>query len=494
MKLLTIGDSIAQGFMSGAAARTDLSFSTLIARYLGIPSGEYHYPAWPAGGLPFNIERVFRRLEKRYGTDIRGFEWATVLSTVNSVLDAAEEYYETGPGALGRPADPDRVFYHNIATRGFDVADAWLVTSRVCEEMIRATGKKATKDQYLGVASHAFHRTAHRVLNPSASEEFGDYSALGWLEHHARHDEGVENLVLWLGSNNALGTVLDLRIRQTSNDPNDRPASMTHAERWAGDWNLWHPGDFRVEYEELISRVDSAMTKNRHGAWRVFVGNVPLVTIAPLAKGVGATTKVGDKGVYYKYYTYVPFEESFARETGVHLTQAEALHIDDCIREYNRIIEETIGTFNKKHRKGGRKDRYFLVDFADVIRRIAWKRNEGMPNYRFPPYFDFIHPKVNTKFYHADAEGRLRQGGLFSLDGVHPTAIGHGIIAHEFLVAMKDSGVAAAKGYPKRPLDWPAIFASDELYGRPIRIMQELYQHEKLATLLVKWWRLLFRD
>lgn len=35
MKLFTIGDSISQGFMSLAAARTELSFSTLIAQCFG---------------------------------------------------------------------------------------------------------------------------------------------------------------------------------------------------------------------------------------------------------------------------------------------------------------------------------------------------------------------------------------------------------------------------------------------------------------------------
>jgi len=36
MKLFTIGDSISQGFMSMAAARTELSYSTLMARVLGL--------------------------------------------------------------------------------------------------------------------------------------------------------------------------------------------------------------------------------------------------------------------------------------------------------------------------------------------------------------------------------------------------------------------------------------------------------------------------
>lgn len=35
LKLFTIGDSISQGFMSLAAARTDLSYSTIVAREMG---------------------------------------------------------------------------------------------------------------------------------------------------------------------------------------------------------------------------------------------------------------------------------------------------------------------------------------------------------------------------------------------------------------------------------------------------------------------------
>ncbi|HEY0658065.1 MAG TPA: hypothetical protein VGD05_06310, partial [Pyrinomonadaceae bacterium] len=36
MKLFTIGDSVSQGFMSLAAARTDNAYSTLIARQIGL--------------------------------------------------------------------------------------------------------------------------------------------------------------------------------------------------------------------------------------------------------------------------------------------------------------------------------------------------------------------------------------------------------------------------------------------------------------------------
>ena len=78
-KLVTIGDSISQGFMSVGAARTDLSYSTIIAKSFGIAgTNDYHYPTWPLGGIPLNFEVLLRHLSKYYGDDIWGpFEWTS---------------------------------------------------------------------------------------------------------------------------------------------------------------------------------------------------------------------------------------------------------------------------------------------------------------------------------------------------------------------------------------------------------------------------------
>ena len=200
---------------------------------------------------------------------------------------------------------------------------------------------------------------------------------------------------------------------------------------------------------------------------------MPLVTIAPLAKGVGETTTIQRDGkdlIYYKYYTYFPFEEEFAQQTGIFLTMQDAVHIDDCIREYNQIIAEQVQQLNQELGT----ERYHLVDLADALNQIAYKRNNGQPTYQFPDYFQFIYPMVNTKYYHANPDARLVQGGLFSLDGVHPTAIAHGLLAYEFLKVMHDVGVVADTDLP-----WPAIFANDRLYQEPIAIMQELYRKDK---------------
>jgi hypothetical protein len=105
LKLFTIGDSVSQGFMSAAAARTDLTYSTLIARSMGLEDeDDFRYPKWELDGLPMNLEGIFRRLTERYGSNIRGPEWLTVLWTINSLIDGGrvDRQYRAGHAPRAR--------------------------------------------------------------------------------------------------------------------------------------------------------------------------------------------------------------------------------------------------------------------------------------------------------------------------------------------------------------------------------------------------------
>src|SRR4051794_33622682 len=101
MRLFTLGDSLSQGFRSAAAARTDQCYSTLVAKVLG--ANPYEFPDWPHGGLPADLERLMRALQAKYGSNIGGFEWLSVVETVNAVLDDSEDYYERGGGSEDKP-------------------------------------------------------------------------------------------------------------------------------------------------------------------------------------------------------------------------------------------------------------------------------------------------------------------------------------------------------------------------------------------------------
>jgi hypothetical protein len=499
MKLFTIGDSISQGFMSGAAARTDLSYSTLIAHALKLQN--YQYPdIWKANGLPFNLEYLLRQLEKKYGSNINGFDWVTLLPYIDRMLDEVEDYYEREEGREDNPNIDGKDFYHNVAVQGFDVADAFIVTPKVCrEEIARSNKKKENKDdslirslgRSLGLPNASFYRTALKVLNPSLNPDYDNYSQLEWLSHHAR-TEGVENLLLWLGANNALGTVIGLNIKPTPNDHRTDLLRLTREDR--EQWNLWHPNDFKIEYRELLNRVESSMKNNLCKDFNVFIGTIPLVTIAPLAKGVGPATVIEvdsdypdekRESIYYKYYTYFFRDERTVLETDrAYLTLSEALYIDDCIRQYNRIIKELVNEINQQYKAISGRDRYHVVDICKALQDLAFKRNAGQVQYRLPEYFKFKYPGVNTKYYHADAQGRLRQGGVFSLDGIHPSAIGQGLIAYEFLKVMKEVGVGVNFNIDYN-LNWDSIFASDTLYQLPISVMHEFYENKNLTEFAI---------
>jgi len=501
MKLFTIGDSISQGFMSGAAARTDLSYSTILAQIFKIK--DYNYPHWPKGGHPINIEDIFRKLQRKLGSEIKGpIEWPIAINMINNYIDMVEDYYERGPGNFPISEKP----FHNVSVRGFNVSASWQIKPKMCSSYIETSDGR--NDNWWGMVDESFLRTARTVLSGGCSNG-ENFSQLDWLQHH-HEKEGVENVILWLGANNALGTVLSLNINQTSNDGKlfqNGPESIDYETRRKNNWNLWHPEDFRVEYEFMLNKVVNIMENNPHNTdYKIFIGTVPLVTIAPLIKAVGEMKdreqiKVTEWPVnpevpapmsedelakssdfeysYSKYYPYFPFADNF-KITDKHLNMQQALHIDNSIRKYNRIIQELVMQTNKKLNSR----RFYLVDTASILNKMALKRNRLQPTYKYPDYFNYIYPRIDTRYYGVSRNGEIKSGGIFSLDGVHPSAIGQGIIAYEILKVMKMAG--SYQGDPEKDINWNRIFKNDSLYNQPIGLLEEIYDNNNLAKWLIK--------
>jgi hypothetical protein len=503
LKLFTIGDSISQGFMSGAAARTDLSYSTLIAEILA--EKKYCYPSWDKGGLPLNIELAFRKLQKRLGSNISGiFEWPVAINLINNYLDEIEDFYERGDGCLEKSIS--ELPFHNVSIRGFDISNSWQLTPKICQDFINKSDKNG--DDFFGMISESLLRTSYKVLTSGSAPE-DNYTQLDWLKFHHKK-EGVENTFLWLGANNALGTVLDLDIRQTSNDGakfKDGPDKVSYDERRRENWNLWHPDDFRVEYSYMLNKVIDILEDNPNKVdYKVFIATIPLVTICPLIKAVGeqvdreeikvtnwkvnpnnpaplGISQLAD-GVdefvsYAKYYPYFLFADDFNINVP-HLNRTQVIHIDNCIRKYNRIIQELVAEANEKINSR----RFYLVDTADALSSMALKRNNFNPTYDFPEYFKYSYPKVNTQYYGTTRDGKIKAGGIFSLDGVHPTAIGQGLIAYEFIKVMSKAG--SYKGKVADAINWKKVFDSDTLYNQPIGLLGEIYDNIDLKKWLIE--------
>ena len=474
--LVVVGDSLSQGFMSGAISRVDLSYGAMVARALG-DEARFRVPPFEGeGGLPLNLEALLRETSEHFGERVSWYEAIPMITATRAFMARVERYWERGDGA--RPIDP--ALHHNLAVWGFEVRDSYTVNARICRQHL---GKP--RNHWLGqIPEKPMYRTAARVLDPGHDEGRDGWSQLDVAEELARQG-GIERLVVALGANNALGTVLSLDVHwSTEADLHGLPF-----ERQA---NLYQAEHFERQYARLADRVE------RIGAEHVFVATVPHVTIPPVTRGVspGGTLEAGGSPgrKYYEYYTRPWIWDSFFNpRKHPHLTGEEARTIDKTIDAYNEVIRST-----------ARERGWKVADMCGLLDSLAFRSSAGDPSYEFPggltraleanPYTGYLvddgRPRIDTRFIKARRYGdgptgiqRLDKGGVFSIDGVHPGVIGASLVAELFLEEMRQAGAAPADAQ----LDWDHIVENDRLVLDPPALLIEL---ERCLAGLEKYWGL----
>lgn len=212
----------------------------------------------------------------------------------------------------------------------------------------------------------------------------------------------------------------------------------------------------------------------RHVIWCT----VPHVTIAPIARGVGSKLRPGSR--YFPYYTRPWIDDAhFDANRDEHLTGAEARAIDAAIDLYNDAIQNVV----EQARSGadGTVRNWYLLDLAGVLDRLAARRYISDPNarpawwtpYPLPPLLTAMRPVPDSRFVTSDGEGGRATGGLFSLDGVHPTTVGYGLIAQELINIMHAAGVTFYRANVVRPspvlVDFDSLIRRDTLINHPPR-------------------------
>jgi hypothetical protein len=129
-RVVAIGDSLTQGFQSGAVYGTGLSYPAIIAYELGWLD-QYRYPRYGGpGGLPLNVELLLRRLDDRFGTVLSWWE-------VPLALFEGRQFHGRGRGLLGArvpaPAPPaPTANVHDLSVYGWDLRDALSRTYAGC--------------------------------------------------------------------------------------------------------------------------------------------------------------------------------------------------------------------------------------------------------------------------------------------------------------------------------------------------------------------------
>jgi hypothetical protein len=465
-RLVAIGDSLTQGFQSGAIFNTRLSYPMIIAWEMGWDS-QLRYPTYDGfGGLPFNIEYIVRRLEERIGSETRWWEVPLSYYELRHLLAEIEDWWERGPGSN----IPSAVgIKHNLAVWGWDLRDTFKRTYAI-ENALITTPQDSF---FLPMVANANERTALRVLDTAldaagnyltplqAAEALGDQ---GTVEDST--GDGIETLIVMLGANNALGTVVQLKVNW-SQAPDYTDLNKKSA------FTIWDPDHFDAELKIVLAEVKKI--RARHVIW----GTVPHVTIVPIARGIGES-KIRPGSRYFPYYTRPWISDSeFDPTEDPYITAAQARAIDSAIDQYNEQIVNAVRAVRSGC--GGETARdWYVLDIAGILDRLASRRyiedRQARPGwwtpYELPHALQQLSPVPDSRFFVSEPEGRVA-GGLFALDGVHPTTIAYGVVAQEIINIMQLAGVQFFTGDGKTPrrgpiqVDFDRLISDDTLISSP---------------------------
>ncbi|MEL7833676.1 hypothetical protein [Fodinibius sp. Rm-B-1B1-1] len=464
-KLAVLGDSISQGFQNGGIYRTDLNFPNFL-RQSWEPDATFEQPLFTAqAGIPLNLEVLARGLSDEFGDSIEWNEYLPALNHLYSTLRRVKRYWEGKVKPLQQNRDMP---YHNQSVWGFAMNDAWLVTEESSRHHIET--QPETFSIFDMLPDHAMYTTARLVLNPSFNKKFSHHTQLDNIQFLQDHG-GIENLIVSMGHNNVIGAVSDLKfVLSEEKDLNKFPSER--------DYTVYRPEHFEHEFRKLAERVSKV------GPERVITQTIPYVTIPPVSRGVNADkSREGHTG-YFDYYTrFWIWDADFNPDKHPHLTKEEAISLDQHVDEYNNIIREVADEYGwitvplnryvsgiAHRRLGGKKRIPYPDEFCEAI-----KRN---PNTAHLVQND-NNANLSTQYPRIDRDtGKLYKGGIFSLDGLHPTTIGYGLIAYLYKETMEDNGVTFHQS-----LDWDHIIKSDTLVTDPPFILVELRKFLRFLSL-----------
>lgn len=487
-RLVVLGDSLSHGFQSGAVFNTDISWPAIVAYELGWLD-RYRYPVYGGpGGLPLNIELLLRRLEERFGSRLDIGDVPLALFAARAFMDDVEDYWERGPGRIAPRVDR---YNHDLSVYGCDLRDVLSRTAETEEAAIERPNDSLL-DQ---LVENAGARAALRVYPHWNAEVSGQTlleaaAALG-DDHDENTECGIETLVVFLGANNALQTVTELRVRWSEDDFRE----LNRKDRYT----VWRPEHFAAELADLVEAV--GQIRARHTIWCT----VPHVTIAPVARGIGGKVAPGSR--YFPYYAR-PWvkDHQFDPTRDPHLTELDARAVDAAIDLYNARIEQVVRDARRGADDAGPRD-WFLLDIAGFLDRLAWRRYMTDPNARpswwtpctLPPALAALQPPPDSRFLVSDGRGGRAAGGLFSLDGVHPTTVGYGLIAQEIIKIQELAGVPFPDltGKPRQGpilVDFDRLLRRDTLVNHPpqnldstVDILGWADEHSGLLTRALTW-------
>ena len=451
-----MGDSLAQGFKNGGIYRTDLSFPALLSRAMG-DDIQMNLPSFSAqAGIPINMEILVRGLEDEFGDEINLFNSVQAGRHVYSTLKRIKSYWEGQMISLKN--EDQQTPYHNQAVWGFSISDSWLLNEKFCREFIR--NNKPQYSVFSVLPDQAMYTTARLVLNPTFGKKFEDHSQIDNLKELSDNG-GIENLIACLGHNNVVGAVTKMKIEFSEENDLNVPFNERRC-------TVFRPDHFEQELRTLYKKLSELNTK------RVFVPTIPYVTIPPAIRGVNLGECVPGDGYFDYYARFWIWDEDFNPDKHPHLTRDDAIKLDEIVDQYNHTIKNLADEYG-----------FFVVPVARYVQAAARRRHLPETISPFPDGFiealkknpktsfmvnEIGEPNISTDYLRINEEtGKVEKGGIFSLDGLHPSTIGYGLIANIYKMSMEKHGVKF-----DNEIDWDFVIENETLVTDPPKLLHNL--------------------
>lgn len=450
-----MGDSMAQGFKNGGIYRTDLSFPAILAKALGNGT-VFDAPSFTAqAGIPVNMEVLIRGLEEELGKEINLSNTVQAGRHVYSTLRRIKAYWE---GQMKELSVERSIPYHNQAVWGFSISDCWLMNEKFCRDFI--LNNEARYSVFSVLPDNAMYTTARLVLNPAFDPSIEKKTMIDNVRF-LQENGGIENLIVCIGHNNIVGAATKLQIKYSEEKDLNAPYPLRTC-------TVFRPEHFERELRTLYTRLGSK------GIKRVFVPTIPYVTIPPAIRGVNLDGSIPESGYFDYYARFWIWDEDFDPEKHPHLTREDAILLDQIVDQYNQIIRKLADEFG-----------FVTVPVGRFV-SIAARRRHANENIKpFPedfitalkknPKTSFLvgedgYPRISTDYLRIDSEsGKIDRGGIFSLDGLHPSTIGYGLVANMFKMSMEKHGVKF-----EHPIDWDFVIENETLVTDPPALMHNL--------------------
>ncbi len=453
-RLVTIGDSLTLGFNNGCIYRTDLNYPSMLVRAMGDDIA-FTQPSFTAqGGIPLNLEVLIRGLSDIYGDQVGWRNYLAALRYLYSTTRRIKRYWDGGYVPLYKDHNMP---YHNQSVWGFTVSDSWKMTEEIARDYIKTHPAEFDLSDLLH--GNAMYTTTRCVVNPTFGSRFQDYSMMDNARVLAENG-GIENLIVYLGANNVIGGITSMEIRYSTKE-------TLGSLPFNRNYTVTHPDHFRLLFRTLGEKIQKMKAK------RVFTATLPYVTIPPASRGINMGEPHEDG--YFDYYTrFWVWDQAFDPEIHPYFTREQARELDQVVDAYNDTIREV-----------AKKYGWIVVPLHENIGRLAQRRRPAGYQIDYPHKFIEAlkrNPRtsylvlgknsslINSDYIRLDDQtGKLAAGGIFSLDGLHPTTIGYGLIANFFKELMQENGV-----HFEHELDWDFIIQNDTLVTDPPYVLIEL--------------------